>query len=79
MDASATYSTAGTPTLRACRPSNGGHDALTAAFRQLRQHPGFALITVLVLGLGTGAATAVFTVIDAVVLRRSRTRRPIAW
>jgi putative ABC transport system permease protein len=43
--------------------------ALTAAFRQLRQHPGFALITVLVLGLGTGAATAVFTVIDAVVLR----------
>jgi putative ABC transport system permease protein len=43
--------------------------ALTAAFRQLRQHPGFTLITVLVLGLGTGAATAVFTVVDAVVLR----------
>jgi predicted permease len=43
--------------------------ALTAAFRQLRSHPGFALITVLVLGLGTGAATAVFTVVDAVVLR----------
>jgi putative ABC transport system permease protein len=43
--------------------------ALTSAFRQLRQHPGFTLITVLVLGLGTGAATAVFTVVDAVVLR----------
>ena len=43
--------------------------ALIAALRQLRQHPGFALVTVLVLGLGTGAATAVFTVVDAVVLR----------
>ena len=43
--------------------------ALSAALRQLRQHPGFALITVLVLGLGTGSATAVFTVVDAVVLR----------
>ncbi len=43
--------------------------ALSAALRQLRQHPGFGLITVLVLGLGTGSATAVFTVVDAVVLR----------
>ena len=37
--------------------------------RQFRQHPTFALVTVLVLGLGTGAATTVFTVVDAVVLR----------
>lgn len=43
--------------------------ALAAALRQLRQHPGFALVTILVLGLGTGAATAVFTVVDAVILR----------
>jgi len=50
--------------------------ALTAAFRQLRQHPGFTLITVLVLGLGTGAATAVFTVVDAVVLRPLPYERP---
>ena len=43
--------------------------ALRMAFRQFRQHPSFALVTVLVLGLGTGAATTVFTVVDAVVLR----------
>src|SRR5262245_6244738 len=39
---------------------------LRLAFRQFRTHPTFALITVLVLGLGTGAATAVFTIVDAV-------------
>ena len=38
-------------------------------FRQFLQHPTFALVTVLVLGLGTGAATTVFTVVDSVVLR----------
>ena len=50
--------------------------ALNAALRQLRHHPAFAVITVLVLGLGTGAATAVFTVVDAVVLRRLPYRQP---
>ena len=39
------------------------------AMRQFRQHPTFAIVTVLVLGLGTGAATTVFTVVDSVVLR----------
>ncbi|MCA1585290.1 MAG: hypothetical protein LC791_11160 [Acidobacteria bacterium] len=39
------------------------------AFRPFRSHPSFALVTVLVLGLGTGAATTVFTVVDSVVLR----------
>jgi len=43
--------------------------ALRLALRQFRHHPSFALITVLVLGLGTGAATTVFTVVDSVVLR----------
>ena len=43
--------------------------AIRLAVRQFRQHPTFALVTVLVLGLGTGAATTVFTVVDAVVLR----------
>src|SRR5688572_19192549 len=43
--------------------------AIRTAFRQFRQHPTFALVTVLVLGIGTGAATTVFTVVDAVVLR----------
>jgi putative ABC transport system permease protein len=44
-------------------------DALRAAARQVRHHPRFALVTVLVLGLGTGAAATVFTIVDAVVLR----------
>ena len=43
--------------------------AVRLAVRQFRQHPTFALVTVLVLGLGTGAATTVFTVVDSVVLR----------
>ena len=50
--------------------------ALTAALRQLRQHPTFALVTVLVLGLGTGAATTVFTVVDSVVLTPLPYREP---
>ena len=43
--------------------------ALRMALRQFRLHPTFALVTVLVLGLGTGAATVVYTVVDTVVLR----------
>ena len=43
--------------------------AIRLAIRQFRQHPTFALVTVLVLGIGTGAATTVFTVVDSVVLR----------
>jgi putative ABC transport system permease protein len=43
--------------------------AIRVAFRQFRQHRTFAFLTVLVLGLGTGAATTVFTIVDAVVLR----------
>ena len=43
--------------------------AIRLAIRQFQQHPSFALITVLVLGLGTGAATTVFTVVDSVVLQ----------
>jgi predicted permease len=43
--------------------------AIRIALRQFRQHPAFALVVVLVLGLGTGAATTVFTAVDAVVLR----------
>lgn len=43
--------------------------ALRYALRQFGQRPTFALVTVLVLGLGTGAAATVFSVVDAVVLR----------
>jgi predicted permease len=50
--------------------------ALRLALRQFRQHPTFALVTLLVLGLGTGAATTVFTVVDAVVLQPLPYRAP---
>jgi predicted permease len=43
--------------------------SIRLAIRQFQQHPSFALVTVLVLGLGVGAATTVFTVVDSVILR----------
>lgn len=50
--------------------------ALRVALRQFRTHPSFALVTVLVLGLGAGAATTVFTIVDSVVLRPLPYRQP---
>lgn len=41
---------------------------LRYAFRALRRNPGFALTVMLVLGLGIGAATAVFAVVQHVLL-----------
>jgi len=42
---------------------------LTYAIRQMRRAPGFALTVVATLALSVGAATAVFCVFDAVILR----------
>jgi predicted permease len=42
---------------------------LRYAFRQLRKSPGFTLTVVMTLALSVGVATAVFCVIDAVILR----------
>jgi putative ABC transport system permease protein len=42
---------------------------LRHAIRILQRNPGFAIVAILTLGLGIGASTAIFSVVDAVLLR----------
>ena len=44
-------------------------DDLTAAFRSLLSSKAFTTVALIVLTLGIGATTAIFSVVDAVVLR----------
>jgi putative ABC transport system permease protein len=53
----------------------GGRD-LRYAFRTFRRNPGFALVIVLTLALGIGANTAIFSLIDALMLRWLPVRNP---
>ncbi len=51
------------------------HDA-RFAFRQLRKGPGFTVVAVITLALGIGATTAIFTLIQQVMLRSLPVARP---
>ena len=39
------------------------------AFRRLRKVPGFSLIVVLTLAFGIGSATAIFSLVEGILLR----------
>ena len=55
---------------------DGVRKDLRLGFRMLARDPGFASITILSLALGIGANTAIFTLIDAVMLRMLPVKHP---
>jgi len=57
-------------------PLHGIADDLRAGLRTFRKNPSFAAIVVLTLALGIGANTAIFSLIDAVILKSLPVRHP---
>jgi hypothetical protein len=49
---------------------------LRYGLRQLRRNPGFTLVAVLTLALGTGANTTIFSAISAILLRKPPVKDP---
>jgi hypothetical protein len=52
---------------------------LRFAFRGLRRNPVFSTVAILSLALGIGANTAIFTLIDQIVLRKLPVKNPDGW
>src|SRR5262249_41447949 len=57
--------------MRDLLSQNTGH-----ALRSLRRTPGFTIAAVVSLGLGLGASTALFSVLDAIAMRTLPVREP---
>src|SRR5205823_11420730 len=51
-------------------------DDVRYALRRVGKAPAFSVITILLMGLGIGANTAVFSLLDAVMLRSLPVRQP---
>ena len=52
---------------------------LRFAFRSFRRRPGFSLAAILILGVGIGATTTIFSVVDTVMLRPLPYPEPGSW
>jgi putative ABC transport system permease protein len=55
---------------------SGAIGDLRFAWRQMRRAPSFAAVAIATLGLGAGAATAIFSVVDALLLKPLPYRQP---